>query len=249
MPELEESWDLPVVPEETPEEEALVEADVEAVVAETAILDEEAAEEPEPEVDPVEALRMELMGQLGDWYVIHTYSGHERKVKANLIQRITNYDMDDKIFQVEVPMEEFIEDSSAGRKRVLRVRMPGYALVRMDMDEASWRVVKETPAVTGFVGDQYNPMPISIGEVVEMLTPGVIAAAKAGDEAAPTPVSPQVVVNYDVGEIVTITDGPFETMTAEITEIMPETRKLKVLVTIFERETPMELGFEQVQKN
>lgn len=250
MPELEESWDLQVAEEATPEtpaEEALVEADVEDVVAETVVV--EAEPEEEPEIDPVEAFRMELMGQLGDWYVIHTYSGHERKVKANLIQRITNYDMDDKIFQVEVPMEEFIEESSAGRKRVLRVRMPGYALVRMDMDEASWRVVKETPAVTGFVGDQYNPMPISISEVVDMLAPGIVAAAKTGDAATAAHAAPPVVVDYEVGEIVTITDGPFETMTAEITEIMPEARKLKVLVTIFERETPMELAFEQVQKN
>lgn len=252
----EESWDLSVAEEIAPEEAAeLVEdAEVEEQAAkesdieEAAVADESSVEATPIEIDPVESFRMELMGQLGDWYVIHTYSGHERKVKANLIQRIANYNMDDKIFQVEVPMEEIVEVTSGGRKRVQRVRMPGYALVRMDMDETSWRVVKDTPAVTGFVGDQYNPMPISISEVVDMLAPGIVAAAKAEDLAAPAPVAAPIEVDYEVGEVVTIIEGPFETMTAEITEIMPEAQKLRVLVTIFERETPMELAFEQVRK-
>ncbi len=211
--------------------------------------DEEVVEEAAEAADPVEQLRMDLMSEPGDWYVIHTYSGHERKVRANLEQRITNYHMEDKIFRVEVPMEEVVEIHNTVRKKVQRVRIPGYVLVCMDMDESSWRIVKETPAVTGFVGDQYNPSPLSISEVVDMLAPSVLAAAQEAAGELPVAAAPKIAVDFEVGEIVTVTDGPFETMNAEISEIMPETQKLKVLVTIFERETPMELSFDQVRKS
>lgn len=264
MPELEESWD-PQANQDAPQpQEPAAEANAEIVEdslepteapAEEASevsaeeITEDASVEASEEADPIQALRMDVMASPGDWYVIHTYSGHERKVKANLEQRIANYHIEEKIYRVEVPMEEFVEIHSSGRKKVSRVRIPGYALVCMDLDEASWRVVKETPAVTGFVGDQYDPMPISIDEVVELLTPGVLAEAEVDTEASPTQAKPEISVDFEVGEVVTVIEGPFETMTAEISEIMPETQKLKVLVTIFERETPMELSFDQVKKS
>ena len=196
------------------------------------------------EEEAIAKLRRKLYMSPGDWYVIHTYSGHERKVKANLEQRITTQNMEDYIFAVEVPDEYVMEYRGTTKKRV---RIPGYAIVCMDFNEASYRVVKETPAVTGFVGDQHNPVPLSIDEVVMLLTPNVLeeAAEAAKDQPAPVQV---VQTQFEVGEIVTVTDGPFETMSATISEIMPETQKLKVLVTIFERETPLELGFDQVEK-
>lgn len=195
----------------------------------------------------LEELREQLRTQIGDWYVIHTYSGHERKVKNNLEQRIASQNMEDLIYKVEVPDEYVMEYRGTQKKRVRRVRIPGYVIVCMDFTDESWRVVKETPAVTGFVGDQHNPVPLNEDEVVMLLTPNVMEEAAAEQKTGPAPVQ-QVQVNYEVGEVVTVTDGPFETMTATISEIMPDQQKLKVLVTIFERETPMELGFDQVEK-
>lgn len=250
MPELEESWDLSLNAE-TEEPSAAAEAEA---PEETAEAPEETGVETGPETaaaeverDPVEELRFNLMNEPGDWYVIHTYSGHERKVRANLEQRISNYHMEDKIFRVEVPMEEVVEFQGTNRKLVQRVRLPGYVLVCMDMDEASWRVVKETPAVTGFVGDQYDPFPLSIDEVVDMLAPGLLTSEQVAAEAKAAE-QPLADMKFDVGEIVTVTDGPFEMRSAEIVEIMPLTQKLRVLVTIFERETPVELSFDQVKK-
>ena len=208
--------------------------------------DAEGAEEGEVE-DPIQKLRDELRLLPGDWYVIHTYSGHERKVKNNLEQRIASQNMEDLIYKVEVPDEYVMEYRGTQKKRVRRVRIPGYVIVCMDFTDESWRVVKETPAVTGFVGDQHNPVPLNEDEVVMLLTPNVMEEAAAEQKTGPAPVQ-QVQVNYEVGEVVTVTDGPFETMTATISEIMPDQQKLKVLVTIFERETPMELGFDQVEK-
>lgn len=202
---------------------------------------------PAPEDDPVEKLRQRLYMSPGDWYVIHTYSGHERKVKANLEQRITTQNMEDSIFSVEVPDEYVMEYRGTAKKRVRRVRIPGYAIVCMDFNEESYRVVKETPAVTGFVGDQHNPVPLSIDEVVMLLTPNVLEEAAEKKKDKPAPVQ-EIRTAFEVGETVTVIDGPFETMSATISEIMPETQKLKVLVTIFERETPLELGFDQVEK-
>ena len=238
----------------------VVEEVVEEVAAQEAAQDEAAAgdapagdgaqDEAVPasaEEEAIAKLRRKLYMSPGDWYVIHTYSGHERKVKANLEQRITTQNMEDYIFAVEVPDEYVMEYRGTAKKRVRHVRIPGYAIVCMDFNEASYRVVKETPAVTGFVGDQHNPVPLSIDEVVMLLTPNVLeeAAEAAKDQPAPVQV---VQTQFEVGEIVTVTDGPFETMSATISEIMPETQKLKVLVTIFERETPLELGFDQVEK-
>lgn len=224
----------------------------EATEAET--LEEDAAEaegqdtpaEPEP-VDPVEAKREELSVLPGDWYVIHSYSGHERRVKANLEQRIQSQNMEDYIYQVEVPMETVTELTKAGKKKhVDRVRIPGYVLVRMEMNEMSWRVVRDTPAVTGFVGDARDPVPLYLDEVVGMLAP-MWQADLAKEEAEAAVVTPPE-ITFEVGESVTVIDGPFENMPATISEVVTEQRRLKVSIMIFERETPIELGFDQVEK-
>lgn len=214
--------------------------------------DEDAEVEEDVEVDPVTALRAELEDQGGEWYLVHTYSGHERKVKSNLLQRVENDHLQRRISRVEVPMEEVTEIRNTVRKKVLKVLYPGYVLVQMhgfgfddDMDEQLWRVVKETPAITGFVGDQYNPVPLSLDEVVNMMTPGLFVGVES---EKPGTIALKPSVRFEVGEVVRVTDGPFEEMTAEISEVMVETQKLRVLVTIFERETPMELAFDQVQK-
>ena len=201
-------------------------------------------------------LREELEFLPGYWYVLHTYSGYERRVKSNLEQRIVTFNMEDQIYQIEVPMEKVVQVKSTERKVVDRVRIPGYALVRMEAVEDApdaWRVVKETPAVTGFVGDSQHPLPLTEDEVVSMLapTPASIKAAELQDERASQakqPEQPVIEVDFEVGENVTVTDGPFATMPATISEIMPDQQKLKVLVVIFDRETPVELGFNQVAK-
>jgi len=234
-------------PEDGADGEAAPASGAEGAEPDPAAEDEGAEPDPAPEDDPVEKLRQRLYMSPGDWYVIHTYSGHERKVKANLEQRITTQNMEDSIFSVEVPDEYVMEYRGTAKKRVRRVRIPGYAIVCMDFNEESYRVVKETPAVTGFVGDQHNPVPLSIDEVVMLLTPNVLEEAAEKKKDKPAPVQ-EIRTAFEVGETVTVIDGPFETMSATISEIMPEAQKLKVLVTIFERETPLELGFDQVEK-
>ena len=227
-------------PAEAAEEEiASVEQTVEAEEAE--------AGEEEGDIDPLEKFRNEIMMIPGDWYVLHTYSGHERKVKANLEQRVQSQNMTDKVFRVEVPDEYIPEFRGSVKKRVRHVRIPGYVVVCMDFDEESYRMVKDTPAVTGFVGDQHNPVPLSIDEVVDLLKYNILE--EAGPQLPATAqVKEEIRVAFEVGEIVTVIDGPFESLEATISEISPETEKLKVLVTIFERETPLELGFDQVAK-
>ena len=204
----------------------------------------------------VEEFSKSLRTLEGKWYVLHTYSGYERRVKANLEQRIVTFNMEDYIYQIEVPMEKVVQVKSTERKVIDRVRIPGYALVRMEAVEDApdaWRVVKDTPAVTGFVGDSQHPVPLTEDEVVSMLapTPASIKAAELQDERASKTKAkeqPVIEVDFEVGENVTVTDGPFATMPATISEIMPDQQKLKVLVVIFDRETPVELGFNQVAK-
>ncbi|MDK6831081.1 transcription termination/antitermination protein NusG [Actinomycetaceae bacterium UMB8039B] len=227
-------------PAEAAEEEAgSVEQPVEAEEAE--------AGEEEGDIDPLEKFRNEIMMIPGDWYVLHTYSGHERKVKANLEQRVQSQNMTDKVFRVEVPDEYITEFRGSVKKRVRHVRIPGYVVVCMDFDEESYRMVKDTPAITGFVGDQHNPVPLSIDEVVDLLKYNILE--EAGPQVpAVAQVKEEIRVAFEVGEIVTVIDGPFESLEATISEISPETEKLKVLVMIFERETPLELGFDQVAK-
>ncbi|WP_072342854.1 transcription termination/antitermination protein NusG [Actinomyces urinae] len=241
--------------EQAPEAAAeAVEASVLEEVVDKAATAEEASsaqaapapsEEPEV-VDPIEAKREELSYLPGDWYVIHSYSGHERRVKANLEQRVVSQNAEDWIYQVEVPMETVTELTKAGKKKqVDRVRIPGYVLVRMEMNEKSWRVVKETPAVTGFVGDARDPVPLYLDEVVNMLAPMWVSKAQQ-QEAAEVVTAPAI--TFEVGESVTVKDGPFENMPATVSGVFPEQRKLTLSIMIFERETPIELNFDQVEK-
>lgn len=195
--------------------------------------------------DPAEEFRAELRGLPGDWYVIHSYAGYENRVKANLENRRVSLDMEDSIFQVEVPMETVRELKNGEYKSITRVRIPGYVLVRMDLTDESWGAVRHTPGVTGFVGNAYSPLPLTLDEVFTMLAPAVEAEqAKEQSEAAPA----RTDIDFQVGETVTVKEGPFETLPATISEIKPDTQKLVVLVTIFERETPVELSFDQVAK-
>ncbi len=208
---------------------------------------DEPQDEPQDEdddVDPVEEFKAGLRRAPGEWFVIHSYAGYENRVKANLETRIQSLTMEDYIFQVEVPMEEVTEVKNGQRKQVRRVRMPGYVLVRMDLTDESWGAVRHTPGVTGFVGNTHQPVPLSTDEVFSMLAPQIETKEKAGQKAA----APVRVVDFEVGESVTVMEGPFETLPATISEISPDAQKLKVLVSIFGRETPVELSFSQVAK-
>ena len=226
-------------------------------------------ETPEQEATPeeeksyeerAEELRAKLRRQLGDWYVVHTYAGYEKRVKSNLETRIQTQDMEDYIFEIEVPMEEVVEIKGTQRKVVNRVRIPGYVVVRMELTDASWGVVRHTPGVTGFVGNAHDPHPLSTDEVFDMLAEHLLGKPDAprkavvdgeetveGEGAAAAPVS-DVKVDFEIGESVTVTDGPFATLPATISEIHPDSRQLVVLVSIFERETPVTLNFNQVEK-
>jgi transcriptional antiterminator NusG len=220
------------------------EADADAPEADA---EEPEVEDDEPDVDedPVAAFKAQLRTQPGDWYVIHSYAGYENRVKANLENRTQSLNMEDYIHQVEVPMEEVTEIKNAQRKVVRRVRIPGYVLVRMDLTDESWGAVRHTPGVTGFVGHTHQPVPLTLDEVFSMLAPSLTPAApKAGTKAA----AAEIKVDFTVGESVTVTDGPFDTLPATISEINAESQKLKVLVSIFGRETPVELSFSQVAK-
>ena len=191
------------------------------------------------EDDPNAEFRRTLRSAIGDWYVVHSYAGYEKKVKGNLANRTISLNMEDYIFQIEVPEEEVMEIKNGQRKMVKRNIYPGYVLVRMDLTDESWSVVRNTPGVTGFVGNAHNPSPLSMDEVEKILAPRPV---KKSDK-------PEIrVVDFEVGESVTVMDGPFATLPASISEIMPEQAKLKVLVSIFGRETPVELSFAQVQK-
>ncbi|GAA2715966.1 MULTISPECIES: transcription termination/antitermination protein NusG [Streptomyces] len=226
--------------------------------AEVAAEDEEPEEDGEAEeaapVDPVAALREELRGLPGEWYVIHTYAGYENRVKTNLEQRAVSLNVEDYIFQAEVPQEEVVQIKNGDRRTVRQNKLPGYVLVRMDLTNESWGVVRNTPGVTGFVGNAYDPYPLTLDEIVKMLAPE--AEAKAAKEAAeaegrPAPsrkVEVQV-LDFEVGDSVTVTDGPFATLQATINEINADSKKVKGLVEIFGRETPVELSFDQIQKN
>jgi transcriptional antiterminator NusG len=225
------------------------------VTPDDVVTDDVADEEPTPDepsadadededVDPVEEFKAGLRRAPGDWFVVHSYAGYENRVKTNLETRTQSLAMEDYIFQVEVPMEEVTEVKNGVRKQVRRVRMPGYVLVRMDLTDESWGAVRHTPGVTGFVGNTHQPVPLSTDEVFAMLAPTLETKEKPGTKA-PAPVR---VVDFEVGESVTVMEGPFETLPATISEISPDAQKLKVLVSIFGRETPVELSFNQVAK-
>ena len=263
--------------EQTPDPATEVEADqaveeatvvdevdeVEVAGADAAPQPDEAAAEGESDEDATPTaedqaaeFRDMLRGQFGDWYVLHTYAGYEKRVKANLEQRAVSMNMEDYIFQAEVPMETVTEIKNNQKKTVERVRMPGYCLVRMDLTNASWGTVRNTPGVTGFVGNATDPVPLSLDEVFDMLAPDFEsqAEAAAGSQEGATTVEPKSgtpqmpLVDFEVGEAVTVMEGPFETLPATISEINVEARKVQVLVSIFGRETPVELAFNQVAK-
>ncbi|MER2138012.1 MAG: transcription termination/antitermination protein NusG, partial [Arthrobacter sp.] len=216
--------------------------------AEDAEAGEETPAAAEPEEDPVAAFKAKLRRQEGDWYVIHSYAGYENRVKANLETRIQTLDMEENIFQIEVPMEEVVEIKNTTRKIVNRVRIPGYVLVRMELTDASWGVVRHTPGVTGFVGNAHNPVPLSLDEVFSMLEHTVVSPKTTASGAPAKAAQSAIAVDFEVGESVTVNEGPFETLPATISEIKPESQQLVVLVTIFERETPVTLSFGQVTK-
>ncbi|MFG3248209.1 transcription termination/antitermination protein NusG [Streptomyces sp. NPDC048187] len=223
----------------------------EAGDAETAEVEEEAEE---PDVDPIEKLRQELRVLPGEWYVIHTYAGYENRVKTNLEQRAVSLNVEDYIFQAEVPQEEVVQIKNGDRKTIRQNKLPGYVLVRMDLTNESWGVVRNTPGVTGFVGNAYDPYPLTLDEIVKMLAPeaeekAAREAAEAEGKPAPQRKVEVQVLDFEVGDSVTVTDGPFATLQATINEINADSKKVKGLVEIFGRETPVELSFDQIQKN
>ncbi|TVU65572.1 transcription termination/antitermination protein NusG [Paenarthrobacter nitroguajacolicus] len=210
--------------------------------------DELAAAAAAAPVDPADEFKAKLRRQEGDWYVIHSYAGYENRVKANLETRIQTLDMEDYIFEIQVPMEEVVEIKNAQRKVINRVRIPGYVLVRMDLTDASWGAVRHTPGVTGFVGNAHNPVPLRLDEVFSMLAP--VFEEEQAEQGKPVNKQNQapVAIDFEVGESVIVKEGPFETLPATISEIKPESQTLVVLVSIFERETPVTLAFNQVTK-
>ncbi len=246
--------------DEAAEAEAAAEVLSEALEEEEAELAAEEAEEvtpydgPDPDEDPYESFRAELRSLPGKWYVIHSYAGFERKVKANIEQRKSSLEVEDDIYQIEVPMEDVVEIKNGQRKMVTRVRIPGYVLVRMELNEDTWSVVRHTPGVTGFVGNAHNPTPLRFEEAFAMLKslvePKEVAPAKAGSAKGGTAVARSVIteVDFEVGETITIKEGSFAGLPGTISEIKPESGKLTVLVSLFERETPVELSFDQVTK-
>ncbi|WP_338896558.1 transcription termination/antitermination protein NusG [Streptomyces sp. TG1A-60] len=245
---------------EAAEAEAGEPAEEEAVHVEDGASDEdedaveEAVEEETEPVDPIEALREELRSMPGEWYVIHTYAGYENRVKTNLEQRAVSLNVEDFIFQAEVPQEEVTQIKNGERKTIRQNKLPGYVLVRMDLTNESWGVVRNTPGVTGFVGNAYDPYPLTLDEIVKMLAPeaeekAAREAAEAEGKPAPQRKVEVQVLDFEVGDSVTVTDGPFATLQATINEINADSKKVKGLVEIFGRETPVELSFDQIQKN
>lgn len=250
---------------ETPEggeSDAVADVDDAATVADEAESDndddagaEDSVEEvPAEVVDPVAEFKEELDSEPGEWYVIHSYAGYENKVKHNLEHRTTSLNMEEYIFRVEVPMEEITEVKNGQKKTRRQVRIPGYVLVCMDLTDESWGAVRHTPGVTGFVGNAHQPVPLSIDEVFTMLAPvfetpeDETPEEQVAEASEETSSSSTQQVDFEVGESVTVMEPPFESLPATITEINPDAQKLKVLVSIFGRETPVELGFNQVAK-
>jgi transcriptional antiterminator NusG len=216
---------------------------------------EESGDEP-VEDDPLEAFRRELWAKPGDWYVVHTYAGMEKRVKANLENRIVSLNMEDYIYEVVVPTEDVAEIKNGQRKTVNRTRFPAYVLVRMDLTDESWAAVRNTPSVTSFVGHSHQPVPLTLSEVENWLAPVVVATAEkeaaasgqARSGGATTARKPVEVADFDVSDSVMVIDGPFATLHATITEINAESQRVKALVEIFGRETPVELSFNQIQR-
>jgi transcription termination/antitermination protein NusG len=276
-PDIEQDIEHDTAPEETPAtvEATLEDADQSVDVVEdeptdeveqddTAVTDEaegEAEEEPTDEADaepaeddPLEEFRRELWAKPGEWYVVHTYYGMENRVRSNLENRIVSLNMEDYIHEIVVPTEEVAEIKNGQRKMVKRTVLPGYVLVRMDLTDESWAAVRHTPSVTGFVGQAHQPVPLSMAEVENMLAPAAVAARAetpagggAGGSATTTKKTVEV-IDFAESDSVMVVDGPFATLHATITEINAEAQRVKALVEIFGRETPVELSFSQIQK-
>ena len=245
-PDINGEPDAPVL-----DEDAVAEVAAAADIVEAAEIDAE-TEPAEPE-DPYEAFRAELRSLPGKWYVIHSYAGFERKVKANIEQRKNTLEVEEDIYQVEVPMEDVVEIKNGQRKMVTRVRIPGYVLVRMELNEDTWSVVRHTPGVTGFVGNAHNPTPLRFEEAFNMLRSLVqvaeTAPAKGAAKGSATQARSVITeVDFEIGETITIKEGSFAGLPGSISEIKPESGKLTVLVSLFEREIPVELSFDQVTK-
>ncbi|ADG99160.1 NusG antitermination factor [Segniliparus rotundus DSM 44985] len=244
---------LAAADQSAPEHEALVDSADGSVAVDAAQADEADDADSSDDEDPAEALKAKLRRAPGKWYVVHSYAGYENKVKLNLENRVHNLDVADYIFQIEVPTEEVTEVKNGQRKLVNRKILPGYILVRMDLNDESWSTVRNTPGVTGFVGTS-RPTPLALNDVVKFLLPrqepkkaAAAAKTKQGDGFAAA-IASVTEVDYQVGESVTVNDGPFANLAASISEINAEQQKLKVLVSIFGRETPVELSFNQVTK-
>ena len=241
---------------DTDEQDLAVESEADLDVAEDTEVEQVESEETavaadDENLDPAEEMRAALRHAPGDWYVVHSYAGYENKVKTNLETRIQTLDMEDYIFQVEVPTEEVTEIKNGQRKQVQRKVLPGYILVRMELNDASWSAVRNTPGVTGFVGATSKPSPLTLDDVLKFLLPQVeqdTAKQEGGKKSATAAAKPTVEVDFEVGESVTVMDGPFATLPATISEVNADGQKLKVLVSIFGRETPVELSFTQVSK-
>ena len=257
-PEAEAEAEAEATPEPTAEDDAPEAATEEPATEELAdepVAEEPVAEEPADD-DPLEAFRRELAAKVGDWFVVHTYSGMENRVKSNLENRIISLNMEDYIHEIVVPTEEVAEIKNGQRKMVKRTVLPGYVLVRMDLTDESWAAVRHTPSVTGFVGHSHQPVPLSMSEVENMLAPAAVATSEAAAAAASgapaasgtTTRKPVEVADFDVSDSVMVVDGPFATLHATITEINAESQRVKALVEIFGRETPVELSFSQIQK-
>jgi transcriptional antiterminator NusG len=246
-----ENFDLTAVVEAelTTDEVAVEEAPVEAAAPEAVAADEDE--------DPLVAFRARLESQIGEWFVIHSYAGFENRVKQNLETRAVSLNMEDYIYEVNVPSEEVTEIKNGVRKQVKRNKFPGYVLVRMDLTDESWGVVRHTPGVTGFVGQGHNPAPLSMDEAFDMLRPSqqkaiasvaTAAAASAGEKGGSAS-GAKIDIDLNIGDSVTVVDGPFATLHATISEINLDAQKVVGLVEIFGRETPVELGFNQIHKN
>jgi transcription termination/antitermination protein NusG len=238
---------------------AVVEAELatEEVAVEVAVVEEATEEAPAEDEDPVVAFRARLESQIGEWYVIHSYAGFENRVKQNLETRSVSLNMEDYIYEVNVPTEEVTEIKNGVRKQVKRNKFPGYVLVRMDLTDESWGVVRHTPGVTGFVGQGHNPAPLSMDEAFDMLRPTqqkaiasvATAAAASASEKGTSASGAKIDIDLNIGDSVTVVDGPFATLHATISEINLDAQKVVGLVEIFGRETPVELGFNQIHKN
>jgi transcription termination/antitermination protein NusG len=267
-PEREETADVLTAAVGTPDEQAATVADEQGIeperspegeteqgAAADAVESGPPAEEPDVDAapaDPMEEFRQSLRGKAGDWFVVHTYSGMENRVKANLENRISSLNMEEFIYEVIVPQEEVPEIKNGQRRMVRRTVLPGYVLVRMDLTDESWSTVRHTPSVTGFVGHSHQPVPLTFDEVEKMLAPAfeekVAEAAGGGEPAAPKAKKKVEVADFAVGDSVMVVDGPFATLHATITEMNVDAQRVKALVEIFGRETPVELSFNQIQR-